>query len=469
MLRRSIVAPILALVLAAVGIAVLLGSSIGGPVAVTSPAPSSSGQAGTTSGGGSTVTPEATSSPTAATPTAPVSAGGSPAAPGTAKPTASPTPASSPAGSSTALDPAMAGRLQRSLDRYAKRYRLPGASVTITWPDGRHWTGSTGFADVAARRAVTADTAFSIASMSKTFTAALVLKLVEEGRVQLDTPVANLLPDVRIGTPGRRIPKAITIRMLLDHTSGLADFFFGKGVDKALLADRGATWTAARALSFVGPQLFPPGKGWHYSNTNYLLLGLVAEWVGPASFADQVRSKLLDPLHLRRAFVQPDERPRGPLSVGYYFNSSAAAARPIPLADKAGKVAPFTSVVTAAGSAGDLAATTSDLAAWARAIYGGTVLQPATLAAAVADARKTARFHPIVPYGLGVQVTKIGGRTALGHSGRLLGTRGELRYLPAAGVAIAVLANQNGVDLRPLTASLLKIALPPASTPSPSP
>ena len=461
MLRRSIVAPILALVLAVVGITALLGSSIGGPAAVTPSAPSSD-VAGTATGG---VSPPATGSPAPTTPTATSSPDATP----TAIPSASPTPSASPVSSPTAVDPALAARLQRSLDRYAKRYRLPGASVTITWPDGRQWTGSSGFADVAARRAVTADTAFSIASMSKTFTAALVLKLVEQGRMQLDTPVLNLLPDVRIGRPGRRIPKAVTVRMLLDHTSGLADFFFGKGVDKALLADRGATWKAARALGYVGPQLFPPGKGWHYSNTNYLLLGLIAERVGRGSFASQVREELLDPLGLRHAFVQVDERPRGPLSVGYYFNSSSSTARPIPLADKTGKVAPFTSVVTAAGSAGDLAATTADLAAWARAMYGGAVLQRATLAAAVADARKTARFHPTVRYGLGLQVTKIGTRTALGHSGRFLGTRGELRYLPNDGLAIAVLANQNGVDLRPLTAALLKIALPRTITPSPTP
>ncbi len=256
MLRRSIVAPILALVLAMVGIAALLGSSVGGPAAATPTTLPSSGQVGTAAGGGSSVSLPPTAS--AATPTPTSSAAGSPTSSPSASPSATPT--SSAVGSPTAVDPALATRLQRSLDRYAKRYRLPGASVTITWPDGRQWTGSTGFADVAARRAVTPDTAFSIASMSKTFTAALVLKLVEEGAVQLDTPVVNLLPDVRIGKPGRRIPKAVTVRMLLDHTSGLPDFFFGKGVDKALLADRGATWTAARALAYAGPQLFPRAR-----------------------------------------------------------------------------------------------------------------------------------------------------------------------------------------------------------------
>ena len=101
--------------------------------------------------------------------------------------------------------------------------------------------------------------------MSKTFLAALIFRLVEEGRLSLDDVVAALLPEVRVG-------KTVTVRMLLDHTSGLADFFFSKGIDKALLANRGATWTAARALGYVGKPYFPPGSGWHYSNTNYLLL-----------------------------------------------------------------------------------------------------------------------------------------------------------------------------------------------------
>jgi D-alanyl-D-alanine carboxypeptidase len=226
------------------------------------------------------------------------------------------------------------------------------------------------------------------------------------------------------------------------------------------MANRGATWTAAQALAYVGKPLGKPGRSWQYSNTNYLLLGLVAERVGGAPFAKLVRERLLDPVGLDRAYIQAAEKPTGPLALGYYYNQPGLSARPIGLADTRRTIVPFTSVVTAAGSAGNVAATSADLAAWARALYGGTVLKPATLAQAVGDAKQTAAYRPYVPYGLGVQVTRIDGHRAFGHSGRFIGVRGELRYLPAPGLAIAVLTNQNAADLRPLTAKLVSLALP---------
>jgi D-alanyl-D-alanine carboxypeptidase len=338
--------------------------------------------------------------------------------------------------------------------------------VTITWADGRTWTGTTGYADVAAGRPVSPDTIFAIASMSKTFTAALILGLVDDGKLSLDTKIAAILPAVRLGTPGRAIPAAVTVRMLLDHMSGLADYFFGQGIDKALMANRGATWTAEQALAYVGKPVGKPGRSWHYSNTNYLLLGLVAEKVGGAPYAQLVRDRLLDPLGLDHSYIQGAEKSRGPLSLGYYYNRPGAAARPIILADASRTIVPFTSVVTAAGSAGNVAATSADLAAWARALYGGKVLRPETLALAVTDSTLTRPYRPYVPYGLGVQVTKIDGHRAYGHSGRFIGVRGELRYLPTDGLAIAILTNQNGVDVRPLTAKLVVLALPKSVMPA---
>ncbi len=448
MLRRTLIGPVLVV---AIGATALFAAT--GGFGSASPAASPSGASASPSGlGAATFEPLASASASPSSRPSP-----------TAPPTATPAPAGNPTPSAVptpvTLSPSLATQLQRTLNRFAAANRLPGVSVTITWPDGRSWTGTTGYADVAARRPVTPDTAFAIASMSKTFTAALILGLVDDGKLHLDSKVATILPGVTLGTPPKPIPAGVTVRMLLDHTSGLADFFFGKGVDAALMAKRGATWTAGQALAYVGKPYSSPGRSWHYSNTNYLLLGLVAEKVTGDSFATLVRDRLFGPAGLKDAFVQVAERPRGPLAMGYYYNRPGPSARPIPLADAAGRIVPFTSVVTAAGSAGDVAATSADLAAWARALYGGTILKPATLALAVGDRTRTAVYSPYVPYGLGVQVTNIDGRRALGHSGRFIGVRGELRYLANPGLAIAVLTNQNGADLRPLTAKLVALAL----------
>jgi CubicO group peptidase (beta-lactamase class C family) len=115
--------------------------------------------------------------------------------------------------------------------------------------------------------------------------------------------------------------------------------------------------------------------------------------------------------------------------------------------------------VTAAHGAGSIAASSGDVARWARALYGGMVLSDTSLAAMVSDARRTARFNPKIPYGLGVQLVALDGHRALGHSGRLTGFRSVVRHLPREGITIAVLTNESRHDPTRIARSLLKIAL----------
>src|SRR4051812_18669923 len=162
--------------------------------------------------------------------------------------------------------------LQASLDRFRKKAGIPGVSATVMFPDGTSWTGVSGIAVVASKSPVAPDTAFAVGSISKTFLATLILELASEGKVDLAAPVGTYLPTIRID------PK-ITVRQLLDHTSGLFDFFFAPGIDRALQGNPTAEWTPTKTLTFVRKPYFRPGKGWHYSNTNYLLLGMIAEKV----------------------------------------------------------------------------------------------------------------------------------------------------------------------------------------------
>jgi D-alanyl-D-alanine carboxypeptidase len=106
---------------------------------------------------------------------------------------------------------------------------------------------------------VTPDTAFALASISKTFTAAVVLRLVDEGRLGLDQRVAPLLP-------AYRLDRRITVRMLLDHRSGLPDFFANRKIDRALQSDPDAAWTPERTWAYVKAKRPVPGRIWDYSN-----------------------------------------------------------------------------------------------------------------------------------------------------------------------------------------------------------
>jgi len=343
--------------------------------------------------------------------------------------------------------------LQARLDRLRQRYAIPGISVAIVLPDGAMWSGVSGMADIHTKAPVTRETSFAIASVSKTFTAALILALAEDGIVDLDAPVRQYLPSVK------KISVKVKIRQLLDHTSGLRDFFFHPSIDHALLSRPDRRWNATTALKYLGKPYSEPGKSWHYSNTNYLLLGMIAEAAGKKPLADQVRQRFLAPLGLDHTWYQPEDPPPTDVAHGYRFTSTSTAAPAIDLTDGTPLV-PFTSVVTAAGGAGGFASTARDLAHWAQALYGGQVLRPEYLAA-MEDPSTTAALKSSIPYGYGTQVVEIDGLRTYGHSGRLLGFRSAMRYVPDNGVSIAIVTNQSRTDPAPILRSLLKLALTP--------
>jgi D-alanyl-D-alanine carboxypeptidase len=379
----------------------------------------------------------------------------------------SPSP-SSPVPSASPLPRAvLETRLAATLDRVRVKLAIPGVSATIIFPDGSSWTGVSGLADIGGEVPVSPNTPFAVASMSKTFTAAEILSLVDEGRLRLSDSAARLVPP---GLPIKLDPR-ITIAMLLDHTSGLADYFLNPKIDPALQRAPTRIWSAADALRFVGKRLSPPGATFHYANTNYLLLGLIAENVSGRPLADEIRRRFLDPLGLATTWYQAVEDDRATPAHGYRLPGTKLTVKPIDLADGTG-VTPFRSVVTAAGGAGSIAATSGDLARWARALYGGDVLGPVGTALMLSDFTKTTGYVRGVFYGYGVQALSIDGHASLGHSGRLLGFRGAMRHFPVEGYTIAVLTNQSRADPAAIVRSLLRVVVPPppapVATPAPS-
>ena len=265
---------------------------------------------------------------------------------------------------------------------------------------------------------------------------------------------------MRTYLPTAPVAPATTVRQLLDHTSGLRDFYYGRGIDEALLSRPGRTWDANRSLSYVGKPYARPGTSWHYSNTNYLVLGMLAEAVGGAPVADQLRTRFLTPLGLDHTWYQAAERPRGPLAHGYRFVGPRAALKPIDLSDGS-DIAPYTSVVTASGAAGSIASTATDLARWARALYGGEALTAASRFEMVADVARTARLQlgdpvrPRRPGGLHSRAPDASA-TRAGSSARgpsPAGCRSEQ-------LAIAVVTNASRTDPNRLVAALLEIVLP---------
>jgi D-alanyl-D-alanine carboxypeptidase len=196
----------------------------------------------------------------------------------------------------------VADRLEAKAARFVKDKRLPGAAVGVVHGDELVWSAGIGFADVAARRAAEASTLYRIASITKTFTGVAIMQLRDEGRLDLDDPLAVHLPELR-GAAGSLGPiEAVTIRRALSHESGLMSE--PPGTDWGALRYEGLAARSLARASEIGTKV-PPNTQWKYSNLAYQLLGEVVARVSGTRYVDYVRSEILDPLGMASTAFEP--------------------------------------------------------------------------------------------------------------------------------------------------------------------
>jgi D-alanyl-D-alanine carboxypeptidase len=346
--------------------------------------------------------------------------------------------------------------LTEALDSIRTGAKLPGVQAAIAFPDGSTWTGQSGVGVISSAAPVTAETLFSVGSISKTFVAALVLRLAERGTIGLDDPLSRYVPSFPNAA-------AITLRELLGHTSGIHDLFTSPGMSDDILADTGRIWTPQEVLARIGKPYFAPGKGYYYSNTNYVLLGLVLGKATGKSLATLIRQEFLTPLGLSHTFVQTEEPTRGVVAHGYY--TPAANPRDLSVGQT---MVPFTSEVTACSSACAIVSNAEDLARWASALYGGGVLDAADMASML-DTTAALPYPSLVPRGLGAEVISIGGRVAWGHRGHLDGFDSSMMYMPESGLTIVVLTNAEWANALAANGALANAVLGVLPSPSASP
>jgi D-alanyl-D-alanine carboxypeptidase len=374
----------------------------------------------------------------------------------TPSPTPSPTTRPSPTGLATdgplPTLAGLSGPLQAQLAAAVRLLHIPGAQATILLSDGEAWSGAAGFADVAARRPMTTADVFDVGSITKTFVAAEVLRLADSGTLRLDDPLSRWLP----AYPGAA---GITLRELLAHTSGLADYFANERLLIHLAADPQAAWQPAALLTYVGKPLFPPGTGWFYSNTNYLLLGRVIEAVTGRTLGAELAGRFFEPLGLEASALQSGTTMAPAPALGLparpYDRVAGSKVLFKDLGDGTGYL-PFTSLATSLDAAGSLVSTSSDLARWGADLYGGAVLAPASLQE-MEDTSISTSYKPRFSYGLGAQRLTLEGFTSYGHGGACSGYRTALRYFPTLGASVAVLTNIDGPDPDAIVAQLVAL------------
>jgi peptidoglycan/LPS O-acetylase OafA/YrhL/CubicO group peptidase (beta-lactamase class C family) len=345
-----------------------------------------------------------------------------------------------------ALDAELTAGLQALLDDTVAGGVVPGAVLSVSVPGQAVWSGASGLADQRTDRLMAPGTPVRIASVSKMFTAVVVLQLVEEGRLALDKPVATWLPDTVPG--GTRV----TVRHLLQHTSGIYDYLEDRRLIGDMHRDTSYEWAPEELVHYAAR--FPQraiGR-WDYSSTNYVILGMLVEQVTGESLAAQVRRRIFEPLGMRSAAFLPDDPAPAQLARGYSYENDLTA-----------------SSMSFGFATANLAMTAADLERFGRALFAEELLRAETRDMMLQFVSGRGQYDmPALAYGLGVMRNRLSigaaangdqrpenANLVLGHIGGYGGFRSALWYAPDSGVVIAVGLNQAQTDPNHLAAAAL--------------
>ncbi len=313
-------------------------------------------------------------------------------------------------------------RLQTQLESFTERYNLArGISAAAIIPGRETWTGTDGYSTQSPERAIQPGMLFGIGSCSKSYTAALLLKLAEEDLLDLDDPIGDYLP-VLDDYPN--IDGSITIRRLLNHTSGIYNFTSSSSFNSLISADFERLITPDDILPLIMGPYFAPGAGWRYSNTNYYLAGMIVESVTGTAIPTVFRDRIFTPLGLGGTFFGAWETIPDAFEFAHgWYGSSDISQRS------------RNAVYSAASTAGGIVATASNLVTWVKTLFDGDFINQASLDQMTDFSSNN--------YGLGCSLRTMEGREVWAHGGAIDGYRTLFIYDPANGVSIAILINDS--------------------------
>jgi D-alanyl-D-alanine carboxypeptidase len=383
--------------------------------------------------------------------------------------------AGSAMGASTpALKPIDPVALQSTVEGLGKELLLPGAMVLLHTPQGDFVFGY-GTTELGVTNPPRANTHFRAASNTKTMTAAVIVQLVQEGKLGFNDPVSKYVQGVPNGGN-------ITIDQLLKMRSGLYNYTNAPELAASLDRDPTKFWTSEelRAIAFERPPLFAPGVEYDYCNTNYLLLGLIAEKIEGQPLASIFQNRLFGPMGIKNTVlpaITSNTIPE-PYSHGYLYGSASYALVDAPYpadlqaAAKAGMLKPNDDTwqnPSYAFAAGGIISTADDLATWMRALVGGKVF----------DADYQRRWmespEPVDPsnpkgqkYGYGISLITFGPNKVYFHGGEMPGYNSFMGYDPANDVTLIIWTSLTvSLDGRPTANTLMLKILDSIYTVSP--
>lgn len=313
------------------------------------------------------------------------------------------------------IDPELASSLQNTLDDIQLEMNIQGLSAAVFVPGQGLWTGVSG--ESHAGVPINPDMSFGIGSNTKTFTAVTVLKLVENNLVNLDDSLYEWLPSYN-----PHIDSTITIRQLLNHTSGIASTFDVPGFLDSLSLDRSRVFTTPEILSWLPEALYPAGMGQNYSNPNYHLAGLIIEQAANQDLEHVMRDSIFNVLGMERTFFPIYDNVEEPIAhpwhYGYDWNDTLR-----------------TSLLTSQWSAGAMYSTAGEMAQWYHELMNNPFLQPE-------EFNEMTTFVGPQERGFGLQQLELNGRIVWGHGGGTYGYMSIAVFDTLSKASIVVLINE---------------------------
>jgi CubicO group peptidase (beta-lactamase class C family) len=334
--------------------------------------------------------------------------------------------------------------VQRIFEEYAERAHIPGFAFGILVDGDLVQARGVGVRDVATRDPVNADTVFRIASMTKSFTAMAILSLRDEGRLSLDDPAANHVPELRTLVYPTRDAAPVTIRQLLSHAEGFPEDNPWGDRQLAVCEDEFSAMMRGGI-----PFSTPPGTAFEYSNYGFAILGRIVSRVSRMPYRDYVEARILRPLGMNATTFEPASVPAGRLAKGYRWQGDAWIEEPM-LADGA------------FGAMGGLLTSITDLARYVSFFMStwppsdGPERGPVRRASAREMQTIAREEAPVATrdsvssplrvtgggYGYGLRITQQCGRWDVSHGGGLPGFGSTMRWLPDLGVGLIVVGNR---------------------------
>jgi len=330
---------------------------------------------------------------------------------------------------------ALKNALQLKLGEWHKAGSFPGATLGVVLANGESFGLAVGVSDRETKRPMMPNDRMLAGSVGKTFAAATALQLVKEGKIGLDDKIEKYL--------GRepwfpRLPNAkdITVRQLMNHTSGLVRYEFKEQFTKDLTANPDKVWKPAELVAYLLDEKppFEAGKGWDYSDTNYIVLGMIIERVTGKKLYDEADRRLIKPLKLTDTIPQDGPRLKGVVQ-GYAGPNN-------PFGGSDAMIVNGTFIINPQfeWTGGGYVSTAQDLARWAKMIYEGKAFSP-DLLPQVVEGVPAPMLGRDTKYGLATIIRQTPMGISYGHSGFFPGYLTDMTYFPQQKVAVAVQVN----------------------------